>query len=419
MTNSDECRPSSDSPEGASQSEAEFRSRAKAEKLAILQCAQESARLEGVGLLAGGIAHDFNNLLTGMLGYVELAIESIDERENALAMLRNAVDAGTRARALCAQVLNHVRHDVQNDDSVDLHLLVKDAASLVGTASKRVQFHLNLLAVPSITHGSIVEFRQILLNILVNATEAMEESGGNVWIDTSHRHVSHRRERPVTPGDFIELRIRDDGHGMPPEVKERIFEPFYTTKPRGTGIGLASVTRTLHSMGGTIAVDSSVGAGTTFTLLFPLAASPAPQRPDRPARGRVLVVDDEEPLAELIAQILASNGFGVDVASRGSAAIECLHASEEPYLAVMLDLTMPGMDGAETLRALRESGLKSPVILMSGLERNLALYRIPPDEYSAFLRKPFSPSNILAALREVLGPTGEEIDPSIMMLDRD
>ena len=129
--------------------------------------------------------------------------------------------------------------------------------------------------------------------------------------------------------------------------------------------------------------------------------------------------DDEEPLAELIAQILTTNGFGVDVASRGAAAIECLHGSEEPYTAVMLDLTMPGMDGAETLKALRESGLQSPVILMSGLERNLALYRIPPDEYSAFLRKPFSPSNILAALREVLGPSDEETDPSFVLIDRD
>ena len=419
MTNTGDSRSSFDSPDRSPQSEAEFRSQAKAEKLAILQCAQESARLEGVGLLAGGIAHDFNNLLTGMLGYVELAIESIDERENALAMLRNAVDAGTRARSLCAQVLNHVRHGVQDDDSVDLHLLLKDAASLVGTASKRVQFHLNLLAVPSITHGSIVEFRQILLNILVNATEAMGESGGNVWIDTCHRQLSHRPERSVKAGDFIELRIRDDGHGMPPEVKERIFQPFYTTKPRGTGIGLASVTRTLHSLGGTIAVESAVGAGTTFTLLFPLTASPAPQPTRQPAKGRVLVVDDEEPLAELIAQILTTNGFGVDVASRGAAAIECLHGSEEPYTAVMLDLTMPGMDGAETLKALRESGLQSPVILMSGLERNLALYRIPPDEYSAFLRKPFSPSNILAALREVLGPSDEETDPSFVLIDRD
>jgi CheY-like chemotaxis protein len=265
----------------------------------------------------------------------------------------------------------------------------------------------------------MVEFRQILLNILVNATEAMGESGGNIWINTGHLHVTHRGERSIKAGDFIELRIRDDGQGMPPEVKERIFEPFYTTKPRGTGIGLASVSRTLHSLGGAIEVDSAVGVGTTFTLLFPLTDSPA-QQPSLPvAKGRVLVIDDEEPLAELIAQILASHGFRVDTASRGNSALQLLHDSGEPYIAVMLDLTMPGMDGAETLMALRGAGLKSPVILMSGLERNLALYRIPPGEYSSFLRKPFAPSNILTALRAALDPSHKETDESLLLVDGD
>jgi nitrogen-specific signal transduction histidine kinase/ActR/RegA family two-component response regulator len=399
--------------------EAEFIDQAKAEKLAILQCAQESARLEGVGLLAGGIAHDFNNLLTGILGYVELAMENIEDREHSLTMLRNAVEAGARARSLCAQVLNHVRHGVQDDDSVDLHLLVKDAASLVGTASKRVHFHLSLLAVPSITGGSMVEFRQILLNILVNATEAMGESGGNVWIDTGHLHVAQRGSRAVKPGDYIELRIRDDGHGMSPEVKDRIFEPFYTTKPHGTGIGLASVRRTLHSLGGAIEVESEIGAGTLFTLLFPLVDSSAQASPTRARKGRVMVVDDEEPLAELMAQVLTTHGYDVDVASGGKAAMDLLLVSRDAYVAIILDLTMPGMDGAETLMALRGAGLKSPVILMSGLERNLALYRVPRGEYASFLRKPFSPANILSALQAVLDPSSQGTDESVLMLEDD
>ena len=417
--NSGDCTSPSDPSAPGLPVEDEFQNQVKAEKLAILQCAQQSARLEGVGLLAGGIAHDFNNLLTGILGYVELAIENIENPEQALSMLRNAVDAGSRARSLCAQVLNHVRHGVQEDDSVDLHLLVKDAASLVGTASKRVHFHLSLLAVPSITSGSMVEFRQILLNILVNATEAMGDSGGNVWLDTAHLHLTPRSSRTVKGGDYIELRIRDDGQGMPLEVQERIFEPFYTTKPNGTGIGLASVRRTMHSLGGAIEVASEVGAGTTFILLFPLTESSAQQPRLSKGKGRVMVVDDEEPLAELMAQVLITNGYSVDVANGGKSAIELLRNAEEPYVAIMLDLTMPGMDGAETLMALRGAGSKSPVILMSGLERNLALYRVPPGEYSSFLRKPFSPANILAALRAVLDPSSQETDESFLMIEGD
>lgn len=381
----------------------DFRRQAEAEKLAILKCAQESARLESVGLLAGGIAHDFNNLLTGIRGFVDLAIDGIHEPEHAVTLLRHAAEAAARAQILCAQVLNHVRHGVQESEDVDLNLLIKDAVSLVSTSSKRVKFHLQLLAVPSITNGSIAEFRQILLNILVNATEAMGEDGGNVWIDTRHLQVTHRGDRQVHPGEFIELQIRDDGQGMPPEVKARIFDPFFTTKPHGTGIGLALVVRTMRGHGGAVEVASIVGKGTTFTLLFPLAT--APGQPERVThKGRVLVVDDEEPLANLIAHVLETQGFSVDVASGGKAALRLHHDSPEPYAAVMLDLTMPGMDGVDTLLALRNAGLRSPVILMSGLERNLALYRIPHTAYSSFLRKPFASANVISAMRTVLDP---------------
>ena len=396
---------SGDTPQGGHGGPAEdFRQQAEAEKLAILKCAQESARLESVGLLAGGIAHDFNNLLTGIRGFVDLAIDSIDDPEHAVTLLRNASEAGVRAQILCAQVLNHVRPGVQESEDVDLHLLIKDAVSLVSTSAKRVKFHLQLLAVPSTTNGSIAEFRQILLNILVNATEAMGEDGGNVWIDTRHLQVARRVDRQVHPGEFIELQIRDDGHGMPPEVKARIFDPFFTTKPRGTGIGLALVGRTMRGHGGAVEVASTVGEGTTFTLLFPLASVPG--QPERPTqKGRVLVVDDEEPLANLIAHVLQTQGFTVDVASGGKTALRLYHESPEPYAAVMLDLTMPGMDGVDTLLALRSAGLRSPVILMSGLERNLALYRIPHTAYSSFLRKPFASANVITAMRTVLDPS--------------
>jgi len=361
------------------------------------------------------LAHDFNNLLTGINGYIELAMEEIGDRPNATLMLKNAVDAGMRARDLCTQVLSHVRQADRDNETVDLHLLIRDAASLGSISSKRVQFHLQLCAVPSTTNGSAVEFRQILLNLLINATEAMSDRGGNVWIDTSHLHLKQGDPRRVAPGDYIELRVRDDGQGMPTEIKERIFEPFFTTKPKGTGIGLSAVGRIMRGHGGSVNVDSTVGEGTTFTLLFPLqdvGLENASEKPRWRATGRVLVVDDESALAELIAHVLESHGLTVDVASGGDAALQLFRETEEPYVAVMLDLTMPGMDGAATLLALREAGLKAPVILMSGLERNLALYRISEGEYASFLRKPFGQASVVAAIRGVLEPSyNEELDP--------
>jgi CheY-like chemotaxis protein len=373
-----------------------------------MKCAQESARLESMGLLAGGVAHDFNNLLTGILGGVELAMEEVADRPNAVAILENALTAGKRARDLCAQVLNHVRRSERVDEAVDLHLLVNDAASLMSASTKRVQFHLHLQAVPSITNGSVVEIRQILLNLLINATEAMGENGGNIWIDTSHVHVRKRDERKVEPGDYIELRVRDDGHGMSPEVKARIFDAFYTTKPKGTGIGLSSVGRIMLAHGGSVRVDSEAGVGTTFSLLFPLADAVMTNERKAPgwrATGRVLVVDDEALLAESIAMVLRSLGLTVDVAIGGEESLRIFHEVEGPYVAIMIDLTMPGMDGADTLLALRKAGLTAPAIVMSGLERNPALVRLPRSEYSSFLLKPFASKAIISAIRGVLEPT--------------
>jgi len=370
-----------------------------------------------MGLLASGLAHDFNNLLTGINGYIELAMEEIGDRPTALLMLKNAVEAGMRARDLCTQVLSHVRQGDLQNETVDLHLLIRDAVSLVSIASKRVKFHLQLCAVPSIASGSAVEFRQILMNLLINATEAMNGRGENVWIDTNHLHVKQGDLRPIAPGEYIELRLRDDGQGMSPETRERIFEPFFTTKPKGTGIGLSTVRRIMRGHGGSVEVESAMGEGTTFTLLFPLQdvdLENASEKPRWKKTGRVLVVDDESSLAELIAHVLSTHGLTVDVANGGEAALRFFRETEKPYLAVMLDLTMPGMDGAATLSALREAGLKAPVILMSGLERNLALYRIAEGEYASFLRKPFGPASVVAAVRSVLEPSyREELDPML------
>jgi CheY-like chemotaxis protein len=195
---------------------------------------------------------------------------------------------------------------------------------------------------------------------------------------------------------------------MPPEVKARIFDAFYTTKPQGTGIGLSSVGRIMIAHGGSVRVESEVGVGTTFSLLFPLAdvvTTADRKAPGWRATGRILVVDDEVLLAESIAMVLRSLGLTVDVAIGGEEALKIFHQVEEPYVAIMQDLTMPGMDGADTLLALRKAGLTAPAIVMSGLERNPALIRLPRSEYSSFLLKPFASKAIISAIRGVLEPT--------------
>lgn len=368
-----------------------------------MKCVQESARLEALGLLASGVSHDFNNLLTGVLGCIQLAKEDLADRPGTLALLQTAEAAGVQARELCARIRDHVRRGTGQQEQFDLHVLVNDAIGLLGACRKQVTFDFRLKSDCAEVCGVPVEIRRILMNLLVNATEAMGDCGGHVILSSSRVQIVDN-SRDVASGDYIELKVQDNGAGIPAAVVPRIFEPFFTTKETGTGLGLSAVKSVLQQHGGTISVESTLGVGTTFTLLLPLigVANQAAATTPRGA-GRVLVVDDDELLRPLIARVLRTEGFTVDEAADGPTALATYDAASAPYAAVMLDMTLPGgLDGGELLERLRARGMEAGAVLMSGLESPASIQRIDRELYSSFLRKPFSSHAILKAVKQSL-----------------
>jgi two-component system, cell cycle sensor histidine kinase and response regulator CckA len=375
-----------------------FRQQREEERLEIFRRTQERARLENVGLLAAGVAHDFNNLLCIILGNISLVEANVVHLPAVSERLAAARTASERACDLCRQLLKYVHRGTGAKVEFDLHLMLHDALSLLNAYTKTVKIHFSLAGEPTWVIGDIVQLRQILMNLLINAVEAMEGRDGNITISTERVSGTVSPHPEGTAPSFIKLKVRDDGKGMTAEVKTRIFEPFFTTKPTGTGIGLSAAVDIMRDHGGRIDVESEVNVGTLFTLLLPLAISARPAFAPR-SKGRILIVDDWEPLRTMMARVVRSQGFDVDEAEDGDIALALHRDAVVPYIAVLLDLTMQGIDGATTLAGLRKAGLVAPIILMSGMEKNPVLSRIAPHEYARFLQKPLTADVIIAAIR--------------------
>jgi two-component system cell cycle sensor histidine kinase/response regulator CckA len=377
-----------------------FQKRAGEEREAILKCAQESARLESLGLLAGGVAHDFNNLLTGIMGWLQLVQLKETTCKETTRLLGQADNAVLKARDLCRHLLDHMRRGAGAKSVFDVNMLVHDAVSLMNCASKQIVFRFDLSPTPAYAEGEIVQFRQILLNLLVNASEAMNERRGNITIST--RLVNGTERNVPAAGLCVELDVTDDGIGMTPEVKARIFEPFYTTKPTGTGIGLASVVRVIKENGGTVTVESAVGSGTSFRLLLPYRPPAVQSKPLARSGGRVLVIDDDDTLRVMIMEIMSLQGFQVAGALSGRKALQIACDGGVDYVCVLIDLTMPELDGVQTLLALRKAGLRCPVILMSGIVDHPALRQVDRTEYHSFMKKPATAATMITCVREAI-----------------
>ena len=378
---------------------------------------RHAQKLESLGILAGGVAHDFANILLSVIGFTALSLEDLPSGSPIRYNLEQVETAAKRATDLCKQMLAFSGKGRFITEGVDLNALVGEIGQMLKVSiSKKVALQEDLdPALPAI-EGDPGHLTQILLNLIANASDAFEDRPGVISLRTGVVACTPAALREtyvddnLPGGRYVFLEVSDSGTGMDPETLARIFDPFFTTKFTGRGLGLAAVLGIVRSHHGAIDVRSEPGRGTTVRVLFPeapealiLAADAASvQGTARQSAGLVLVVDDEEAIREIGYRVLTRAGCEVVVAADGREALARAGELGDAIDCVVLDLTMPEMDGKETFRALRRERVDLPVILSSGYSEAAVSGWLEGEAYTEFLSKPYSPDELNAAVRSVM-----------------
>jgi PAS domain S-box-containing protein len=365
---------------------------------------ERSQRLESLGVLTSGIAHDFNNLLVGVLGGSELLLDTLTDPD-ARAQAEAIHTAGQRAAALIKQMLNYAgRRSLTTTEPVDLAELCQELRALLSAAlSKKAHVELDL-APDSVVLGERSALMQVFMNLLTNASDALQNKPGRISV-TAERVLepdaswSHALGAPVHPGSWVLVRVRDTGAGMDEATQRRIFEPFFSTKAHGHGLGLGSCLGIVKAHGGAMLVESVPGLGSTFSVLLPATET----RPELPAGAaatappcRVLVVDDEPLVRSYLHRMLTKSGFSVEEAPDGSSGLDAIHRFRPDV--VLLDLTLPDLDGVEVVRRLRASSVNVPVVLCSGDLDAVRERSLDPELVQGTLQKPFRLRQVLETI---------------------
>lgn len=377
---------------------------------------QESQRLESLGVLAAGIAHDFNNLLTVVTMNASLAQTVVSRESPAQKCLGDIRSSADRAAQLCNQMLAYAGQGNVRLEDICVNSLTKDTAQLLATAiNKKTALSLDLADRMPKIRGDRSQLQQVIMNLVMNASESLKDLPGKIKLKTRYMHVAEedvhrcRAGTGLPEGDYLMIEVKDTGEGMAPEVLKRIFDPFFTTKFTGRGLGLAAVIGIVRSHGGDLSVESEVGAGTTFRIYLPAtpAAEDAPAVPDIETSswlgsGRALIVDDELTLRVAGQAVLNHLGFQVEMAEDGMRAIEKILRRSD-YKVVLLDLTMPNLDGREVYKLVRDRLPDLPIILMSGYSSLQVNDLMTDGAPTAFIQKPFTVDAIREKLVALLG----------------
>lgn len=379
---------------------------------------RESQKMGTLGLIAGGIAHDFNNLLTAIQGNLALAeMTPINNTEEVKNRIEGASQATVRATELVKQLLGYSRRSPQEKRPVTVAKLLNDVQSLLShSVDPRISIQTQIDEEPSTIIADSIELEQVLLNLGINARDAIPTSGGKIELSVSN--VTHR-DTAHLDAPYALISVRDNGTGMAPEVQARIFEAFFTTKEpgKGTGLGLSTAQNIIQEHGGWIECESKLGEGTVFLIYLPRVkdesevSPPSTRKPTQVTRNdslnqqrRILVVDDEAPVRSISVNMLKFMGYEVTEAEDGEQALAIIEKAEPPIDAIMLDIYMPKLSGRDTFRKLRASGNQMPVIVCSG-------FVVDPDEFVILSQghpppvdimvKPYSINNLQSAVSKM------------------
>jgi signal transduction histidine kinase/CheY-like chemotaxis protein len=387
--------------------ELDERKRAQAESEKLRDQFVHAQRLDAVGTLAAGLAHDMNNILGGILAFAEVLYHEATEGHVRADLARIRQEA-ERGAALTRSLLAFSRRGAYRRRPILLHSVLDDMTPLLSrTLGKNITIA-RIDGPPTIIDGDPAQLGQVLLNLCLNAADAMNGTG-TVTIATEEIEVVAGQLDGLPAGRYAKLAIADTGTGMDAETKKRAFEPFFTTKPlgKGTGLGLAMVIGAVQAHGGSIAVDSEVGKGTTLTIYIPASeASPSlpasePITQPRP-RGIVLVVDDEPVVRTATARLVEQLGLRAVTASDGEQAVEIYKQRGKEIVLVLLDMVMPKLPGPECYRALRKLG-RTPVLLVSGYAADQAAQDLLDSGADGFLEKPYTAEQLGSEIERILG----------------
>ena len=377
---------------------------------------QQTQKLESLGLLAGGIAHDFNNLLTGIIGNTSILLEEVPPENPMHICLQDVASAAGRASALTQQLLAYAGKGRFVIEPLDLSALVRETSNLIKTSiPMTVELRLHLATDLPAIEGDASQIQQLVMNLVLNGAEAIGEGKtGVVAVTTGTQKVNGAdiqqtfTENEISLGNYVVLDVSDTGCGMSEETVARIFDPFFTTKFSGRGLGLAAATGIVRGHKGALKVHSVLGKGSSFRVLFP-ASEGAPNRArsdfdeeDLKGRGTILVIDDEEIVRRAARSALEHYGYTVLVSESGSDGLELLAESDYAVDLVVLDMTMPGMSGEETLEHIRAVRPDLPVILSSGYNEVDATRSLTGKGLARFIQKPYSASRLAGQIKIAL-----------------
>lgn len=370
-------------------------------------------KMEAIGTLASGIAHDFNNVLSALLGYTELACLDVSENSSAHHHLQEVLMAGQRAKKLIQQILTFSRQTEQERKPVQLSLVVKEALSLLrASLPSTIDIQQRITKEVNTIWADPTQMYQVLMNLCTNAAHAMRDTGGilDVCLDSIEVDAAFAAGQPgLRSGSYIRLTVRDTGHGMTPETRQHIFDPFFTTKERhgGTGLGLAVAHGIVASHDGAIAVEGSLGQGTTFTVYLPRSEQGCEdtlpfQAPLLGGNEHVMFIDDEAMLVRLGQEMLERLGYTVTGFTSSLEALAAFQKAPQGFDLVITDQTMPEMTGEALSKELRQLRPDLPIILCTGFSHTMTTEKAQTLQLNAFLMKPLVISDLALVTRQAL-----------------
>lgn len=375
---------------------------------------RQAQKMEALGTLAGGIAHDFNNILFSIMGYSEMTLDSLVPGSIEHSNMEKVMKAGQRAGELIKQILSFCRKTKKERKPISIKPIVKEVLKLIRSAfPPSIEIQADIRS-DSLISADPVEIHQMVMNLCTNALHAMQDNGGILRVlltDTNIQSNENVQDNSIAPGPCIRLIISDTGCGMSQEIMERIYEPYFTTRPKGegTGLGLATVYGIVKALGGHISLESEAGKGTKFIIDFPEAEHSSTLtkefksgKPAPVGRERILLADDEKYLCELLSSMLEKLGYNVTAYTSGAEALNSFNATPDDFDLVLADMIMPDLDGLELAEQVITIRPEIPVIIISGYSNKNKMKKAEELGVRQFIMKPVLQVDLANAIRKAL-----------------